>query len=108
MTDRIVGYVDRLGYLRCIVCGDGLRGDPTPVDRHMLDHPRDRCDICERPVVDVHGQHRGYLIIESGNRFEGINTRTRQRLTTGNTADQIRRAVDHYLDQSCRSHRACE
>lgn len=43
--------------------------------------------------------HRGYEIRSRGDWYEAINARTGVRLTTGNRVEQVRRAVDAYLDR---------
>lgn len=50
--------------------------------------------------------YRGYKILHQGSWdplrtwYEAINTQTGVRLTTGNRVEQVRRAIDAYLDRN--------
>ena len=46
-------------------------------------------------------EHRGYTIVEvkPGEIYHGLNSKTHETLTTGNSAEQVERAIDTYLDR---------
>ena len=58
-TPEVVGYVDRLGYLRCVACTYALetgrdvevRGDTSP-------HPEEPCEHCKYPLLEAHATLR--------------------------------------------------
>jgi len=52
----IVGYVDHLGYLRCVPCfvaGMPRRGEHRAVRHDETPHNGERCDMCKRFVKEV-------------------------------------------------------
>jgi len=52
----IVGYVDHLGYLRCVPCfvvGMPRKGEHHAVHHDAAPHNVERCDVCKRIVKDV-------------------------------------------------------
>lgn len=49
----VVGYVDRLGYLRCIHCADKTRVGLNEVLEGQRPHSLEACDSCGEDLIDA-------------------------------------------------------